>query len=637
MNKRSDIIRTEFQLYTQEQILMECPSCAQMLSSVNKPCAHCQIDWLNTYQCQQDKCKSFQSVIGKCKKCNEHITGSLSGKSLTLPDSVLLIREKLGRGGMGEVYRGIELQDERPKREVAVKFNSKCDNLDLYHRFKRETQYLLSINHPHCVQMYGYGEELEQDVLQLQFLYMELLRGETLAQKLSLGPLTYREIEIIFPQIASALYEIHQKGLIHRDLKPDNIMLQNSLDGHTHTKLFDFGLAKEIGTEAQAYSQTGLVLGTLWYMSPEQARGEEVDHRSDFFSLGVILYQGLTGQIPYPAKNLYELYQLHLRGPQPYPEEVPQPIIQILQNSLTLEPESRRLQLETISQQMEDLEQSEHAHYVEDRNQEQLSSTPPYEFVFPKYLLWTVGSIVCASALAALFIFTKAKKKQKDRSTLMAQKTQKNQIRGVVPDRVRTQKTKRKNIKEQTELRKTPKQVPSPRSQDPALLALSPIIKRKRKFSKVQVHFETSPKCQTLHWLRSTNTIRLEHSKSIWLPPGRHTLQCVSPTIRLRRTFTLSLSGYKRREKHKEVWTAIPLKILIRRWAFPYVDSFFIPNCQDGCQLTLWSGVSLIELKRPIQGTKRHVTVYKKRIKLERNQLRHPFSKRLQIFRWAPK
>ncbi len=197
----------------------------------------------------------------------------------------------LGAGGMGEVY---EARDTRLERTVAVKI---CKGL-INERFEREARAISSLNHPHICALYDIGRENSVD-----FLVMEYLEGESLEARLRRGPLPLEEALRIAIQIAGALDAAHRKGVVHRDLKPGNVMLTRS-----GAKLLDFGLAKmatpvvsvemeTLGpTAAAAITAKGTILGTFQYMSPEQLEGKDTDARSDIFSFGAMLYEMITGR-----------------------------------------------------------------------------------------------------------------------------------------------------------------------------------------------------------------------------------------------------------------------------------------------------------------------------------------------------
>jgi len=210
----------------------------------------------------------------------------------------------LGAGGMGEVYRA---RDTRLDRTVAIKILPPQPSNDPVRkqRFEREARAISSLNHPHICVLYDVGHQDGTD-----YLVMECLEGETLAKRLDKGPIPLEQVLKFGGQIADALDKAHRSGVVHRDLKPGNIMLTP-----TGAKLLDFGLAKPAvplttgltltatATPTTPVTQEGTILGTFQYMSPEQIEGKELDSRSDIFSLGAVLYEMLTGQRAFPGKS----------------------------------------------------------------------------------------------------------------------------------------------------------------------------------------------------------------------------------------------------------------------------------------------------------------------------------------------
>ncbi|MGA7791753.1 MAG: protein kinase [Candidatus Acidiferrales bacterium] len=212
----------------------------------------------------------------------------------------------IGSGGMGEVYKA---RDTRLDRIVAIKVLPAhlADRSDLSERFEREAKTIASLNHPHICTLYDTGHQDEID-----FLVMEYLEGETLAQRLQKGPLPIQQVLQYATEIADALDKAHRKGITHRDLKPGNIMLTKS-----GTKLLDFGLAKlkqevapaipdsQLPTLKSAVTAEGTILGTLQYMAPEQVEGKqnEIDARTDIFAFGAVVYEMATGRKAFEGKS----------------------------------------------------------------------------------------------------------------------------------------------------------------------------------------------------------------------------------------------------------------------------------------------------------------------------------------------
>src|SRR5262245_42661438 len=211
----------------------------------------------------------------------------------------LEITALLGKGGMGEVYKA---RDTKLKRDVAIKilpedFSRDADRIS---RFQREAEVLASLNHPNIAAIYDV-----QEAEGSRFLVLELIEGETLADRIQRGPIPVTEALNIAKSICEALAAAHEKGVVHRDLKPSNVNI--TPDGKV--KVLDFGLAKAMENApstdlsnsptvvtSMAGTNAGVILGTAAYMSPEQARGKKADARSDVFSLGCVLYEMLTAR-----------------------------------------------------------------------------------------------------------------------------------------------------------------------------------------------------------------------------------------------------------------------------------------------------------------------------------------------------
>jgi serine/threonine-protein kinase len=263
---------------------------------------------------------------------------------MTLPAGTKLgryeIRSQLGAGGMGEVYLA---EDTKLDRKAALKIlhAEVAANQDRMRRFVQEAKSASSLNHPNIITIY----EIEQ-IDSIQFIATEFIDGETLRERIRNAPLTLGETLDVAAQIASALSAAHAAGIVHRDIKTDNIMLRP--DGVV--KVLDFGLAKltepppealdtSAPTRAAARTDPGIVMGTAMYMSPEQARGMTVDARTDIFSLGVVLYEMVTGRLPFDGSTPGEVLAsiLSEKEPQPmarYAREVPAELERIVEKAL---------------------------------------------------------------------------------------------------------------------------------------------------------------------------------------------------------------------------------------------------------------------------------------------------------------
>jgi serine/threonine protein kinase len=285
------------------------------------------------------------------------------------------IQDALGAGGMGEVYRA---RDTRLDRTVAIKILSShlSDNPELKQRFEREAKAISSLNHAHICTLYDIGSQDGVD-----FLVMEYLEGETLAQRMKKGPLPLEQVTKIGSEVADALDKAHREGIVHRDLKPGNVMLTQA-----GAKLLDFGLAKPatLATAAGSHPSTsgqgrapllsaavtmsspspqlspltthGTIIGTMQYMSPEQIEGREADARSDIFAFGAVLYEMITGKRAFDGKSQLTVASAILeKDPEPVTASrtnVPPALLHVIDGCLNKDPEQRWQSAGDISREL---------------------------------------------------------------------------------------------------------------------------------------------------------------------------------------------------------------------------------------------------------------------------------------------
>jgi Tol biopolymer transport system component len=273
----------------------------------------------------------------------------------------LEITALLGKGGMGEVYRA---RDTKLKREVAIKILPEefSRDVDRVSRFQREAEVLAALNHPNIAAIYDFREAHGSWVL-----ILELIEGETLADRIARGPIPVEESLEIAKHVCEALEAAHEKGIIHRDLKPANVKI--TPDGTV--KVLDFGLAKVADSPADAHlsdsptltvgaTQRGVILGTAAYMAPEQARGKAVDKRADIWAFGVVLFEMVTGRQPYQGEDVSETLAAVIKQ-EPSWELVPMQVRRLLQSCLEKNPKRRLRDIGDAWRLLDDTQLSTHA------------------------------------------------------------------------------------------------------------------------------------------------------------------------------------------------------------------------------------------------------------------------------------
>ncbi|MCY0991624.1 serine/threonine-protein kinase [Nannocystis sp. ILAH1] len=268
--------------------------------------------------------------------------GRGSGMGADLVGTLLLGRyqvlERIGDGGMGAVYLAehTTILKKFAIKVLSAQLSLREDHVD---RFMREARSASMINHPNVVEITDFGKTPDGQ----PFFVMEYLQGKDLAQVLGEGAMAWKRARPILLQVCSALQAAHEQGIVHRDIKPGNILLVKRGSTVDHVKVLDFGIAKVLNHEpdAKGLTQSGVVVGTPEYMSPEQGWGQSVDHRGDIYALGVLLYELLTSKIPFSGATMMEVLNRHMfevpdiRHPN-IPEEVGAIILKAMQKDRSL-------------------------------------------------------------------------------------------------------------------------------------------------------------------------------------------------------------------------------------------------------------------------------------------------------------
>jgi eukaryotic-like serine/threonine-protein kinase len=309
------------------------------------------------------------NLLKECPRCGACYDGfaqvcESDGMELTLSlpvertiDGRYRLDRLIGRGGMGAVF---EASDLRLGRRVAVKIlgGHLFGDSRALRRFEREAQAAARLNHPHIIAVYDYGA-LETEGA---YLVMELVEGETLGALLKrVGKLDPKQTAELFDQVLEGVAAAHAAGVVHRDLKPDNLLLTHLREGATQVKILDFGLAKlahpersEASWISESVTMPGTVMGTFGYMSPEQLMGETADERSDIFAVGVMMSEALTGQPPFGGRTYQELLASVLQGGfhLPHDTEVARRLDVVLQRCLAKDRKLRYVSAEEMRREL---------------------------------------------------------------------------------------------------------------------------------------------------------------------------------------------------------------------------------------------------------------------------------------------
>jgi serine/threonine-protein kinase len=246
------------------------------------------------------------------------------------------IQARVGEGGMGVVYKARQISIDRI---IALKMLNQqmAGDPTWVQRFYNEAKACSRLQHPNTIRMFDFGQTSDGRL----FMTMEFLDGMSLRQALQPGPLAPQRVVKVLIQCCASLAEAHSIGIIHRDIKPDNVFLLNMAGSPDFVKLLDFSVAKLLEGDRMK-TQAGVVFGTPQYMSPEQGRGLPLDARSDLYALGILAFEMLTGNVPFHDDNPMTVIQMHLHaGVPPMPEQIPYSVQQIVRRALEKDPNRR--------------------------------------------------------------------------------------------------------------------------------------------------------------------------------------------------------------------------------------------------------------------------------------------------------
>jgi serine/threonine-protein kinase len=315
------------------------------------------------------------------------------------------LEELVGTGGMSSVYRA---HDRLLERDVALKvlhpqFTADTDYVE---RFRREARSVAQLSHPNIVTVIDRGEQDDR-----QFIVFEYVAGENLKALVEReGPLPEEQAVRLALQIARALGFAHEHGLVHRDVKPQNVLL----NGDGQAKVTDFGIARSLDVKS-GLTQTGTVMGTSDYIAPEQARGSQVDEQSDIYSLGAVLYELLTGEVPFPGDNFVAVAMQHINEPPPSVRErrpdVSPRLDAVIRRAMAKEPRDRFGSMDELCAELGACLAPETAGsgaqtMVVSRRQRRASRPPAARPSIWPLILLLAGLAVLAGVLAAVFAFT---------------------------------------------------------------------------------------------------------------------------------------------------------------------------------------------------------------------------------------
>ncbi len=346
---------------------MECPSCRAQCDESLDACAHCGASLVHSVGTQMfgSQQVAVGAQVGSAATVTADTASGVQQTAYVVADGMLgqefgsyRLLEVLGEGGMGRVYLA---EHTKIGRKVALKMlhSHLSSQREVIKRFFAEARAVNKILHEHIVEITDFIENVDGD----NYFIMEYLRGQPLSEAIDVeGTISLSRSIGIAVQVCSALAAVHKAGIVHRDLKPENIFLTERGGQKDFVKLLDFGIAKLMDVNAGVSLQStaaGVIMGTPEYMSPQQANGQPVDYRTDIYSLGVILYELVTGKKPFEAETFGALCRLHTTEPPVPPskvpglfQKVPKPLEDLILKCLEKEPEDRPQSVEEIEEEL---------------------------------------------------------------------------------------------------------------------------------------------------------------------------------------------------------------------------------------------------------------------------------------------
>ncbi|MCC7529156.1 MAG: protein kinase, partial [Candidatus Melainabacteria bacterium] len=356
----------------------------------------------NIHQTSLHKCPQCDTIFSAIAYCPNDGTKLEDYDGDSMPHSLFAekyeILEEIGKGGMGTVYRVKQVLLDKTLALKVIPSNYLNEQLAV--RFQREAKTMASLDHPNLARISDFGIWLNQP-----FMVMEYVNGSPLSKLISDRVIPAKQAVDLFSQVLDGLAHAHEKGVLHRDIKPSNIMVIDE-DGTSKAILLDFGIAKKIETDngaanTQALTRTGEMIGSPLYMSPEQARGDKLTERSDFYSLGCALFESLTGTPPFVGKTVVETFFLHMEQSPPtlkeatLGQEFAPGLEKLIRKLLAKNPEDRYSSAQELKQALSNC-------LVQTQPQEKLETIKKKAIPIMPIALVVVGAIAILSTVAFL-------------------------------------------------------------------------------------------------------------------------------------------------------------------------------------------------------------------------------------------